>query len=406
MHLDEKYLCTLKSATTKAFRRSNSRYNPHCLIRLPRFTARSPKNNPGIANLTILLFDAQFSFSTMKATSIFLFRNSLFRVVFATLLFIIILSGSLQADSGNATQNGTWGNNSTWLINGVNRTPTCGDTLTIPVGRTVSVVAQHNYVPCIIPLIIVVYGTLEFTNGNKLDLPCGSVVYIMSGGLIRKSTSGGGNSTLISICNIVEWKAGDGDLQGPDVLGNGSLPVELVSFDAQNEGPAVRLTWTTATEQNNDFFTLERSSDGLYFEPFATVNGAGNSSFTIDYNHLDEDPLSGLSYYRLKQTDFDGKFSYSDIVPVFRGERNRFEILNVSAETTDDIRITWLFPYNGYCWMQLYDLTGRKLADEMIRSSSGVNSSKIQAIVPASGLYIVSLSDEMTMESATFRAGH
>ncbi len=94
------------------------------------------------------------------------------------------------------------------------------------------------------------------------------------------------------------------------------LPIELLSFNAVPKGKVVDIGWTTATEFNNDYFTVERSTDACTFEGVAMVDGAGNSQSVRNYEALDTNPIYGLSYYRLKQTDFDGKYSYSDIVPV------------------------------------------------------------------------------------------
>ncbi len=98
------------------------------------------------------------------------------------------------------------------------------------------------------------------------------------------------------------------------------LPIELVSFTAQpNAEKQVVLNWTTALEINNDYFTIERSTDGVNFEEVALVNGAGNSQQENTYSTVDAAPVSGLSYYRLKQTDFDGGFEYSGMVNVTIG---------------------------------------------------------------------------------------
>src|SRR4051812_15110773 len=97
------------------------------------------------------------------------------------LLFVLtlLISGSKSfAAHGSSNANGNWNNPSTWLFNGVPRTPMCGDTITIPVTSTVTVNSQEDYTGCVIPMIIIVSGTLQFTNGNKLDLPCGSTVVI------------------------------------------------------------------------------------------------------------------------------------------------------------------------------------------------------------------------------------
>ena len=103
------------------------------------------------------------------------------------------------------------------------------------------------------------------------------------------------------------------------------LPIKLLKFDAKRNQEVVDLSWATATEINNQYFTLERSSDAREFLPFATIAGAGNSSTTTNYAFVDRDPLPGISYYRLKQTDYDGKFTYSDPVAVrFDDSNNTF----------------------------------------------------------------------------------
>jgi hypothetical protein len=95
---------------------------------------------------------------------------------------------------------------------------------------------------------------------------------------------------------------------------NGPLPIELLVFDASlNDKNIVDLNWATATEINNDFFTVEKSRDGINFEPFTMVDGAGNSTSVLYYQTEDTEPFEGITYYRLKQTDYDGAYSYSDI---------------------------------------------------------------------------------------------
>lgn len=90
------------------------------------------------------------------------------------------------------------------------------------------------------------------------------------------------------------------------VNSNAILPVEMVAFTAVCSDEQVEVQWTTASEINNDFFTIERSADALNYMPLGTVSGVGNSSVLQNYFFTDTDPLSGTSYYRLKQTDFDG----------------------------------------------------------------------------------------------------
>ncbi len=94
------------------------------------------------------------------------------------------------------------------------------------------------------------------------------------------------------------------------------LPIELIAFNASAAGSEVHLNWSTASELNNDYFTVERSKDGLSWEEVVRVDGAGNSIHRLDYSSVDKRPYAGLSYYRLKQTDFDGQYSISKVVSV------------------------------------------------------------------------------------------
>lgn len=92
------------------------------------------------------------------------------------------------------------------------------------------------------------------------------------------------------------------------------LPIELLSFDGTYTSDGNLLKWITASEINNDYFVLERSSDGVNFVTIAKVKGAGNSTSNIDYSYLDVWASAGINYYRLKQIDFDGNFSYSNVI--------------------------------------------------------------------------------------------
>ncbi len=93
-----------------------------------------------------------------------------------------------------------------------------------------------------------------------------------------------------------------------------TLPVELLYFTARSEGNAVLINWATATEINNDYFSIEKSKDGITFQELSKVNGAGNSDEKIEYQAVDESPFNGITYYRIKQTDFDGQYEYSNLI--------------------------------------------------------------------------------------------
>jgi hypothetical protein len=91
------------------------------------------------------------------------------------------------------------------------------------------------------------------------------------------------------------------------------LPLDITSFTAQPQGHTVDLQWTTASEQNSSYFTLERSQDGLNWSPIGQVKAAGNSQQLLQYNYVDQTPLTGANYYRLQEVADDGSSIYSPI---------------------------------------------------------------------------------------------
>lgn len=93
-----------------------------------------------------------------------------------------------------------------------------------------------------------------------------------------------------------------------------TLPVELISFDAQKTGDNILISWQTASEQNSDYFDIEHSADAINFKSLSRLNAQGNASTLSEYTYMDKAPTKGINYYRLKQMDIDGKYEYSHIV--------------------------------------------------------------------------------------------
>jgi hypothetical protein len=149
-----------------------------------------------------------------------------------------------------------------------------------------------------------------------------------------------------------------------------ALPIELKQFRAKLHGKEVQLNWITATEVNNDFFTIERSSDGENFEPILTVKGAGNSSTDRSYEATDPDPLSGTSYYRLRQTDYDGKSTVSNIEAVkFTETISGLNIFPNPFENQFQVDFNSSNDMNGE--INLTDIGGKLIRHESISISKG-----------------------------------
>ena len=132
------------------------------------------------------------------------------------------------------------------------------------------------------------------------------------------------------------------------------LPIKLLSFTAKNKDKNIELNWKTATETNNDYFVIERSKDAKTFTPISSIDGAGNSNILIKYSTLDQNPLQGTAYYRLKQTDFDGTFSYSNIVAVSTSSTND----NSNIIFSNNILKTSNLNNETYS-LNIYDVNGR-----------------------------------------------
>ena len=310
-------------------------------------------------------------------------------------------SRSVNAAVGSAIASGHWNNNSTWSFGGVNRVPVNGDTVNIASGYTVSVAAQNDYTGSTTLIFITVGGTLQFTNGNKLSLPCNSTVDILSGGLVKKATAGGGNSTFIEICGTIEWKAGDGPLPGPVTLGGNTLPIELLYFKAELNNEIVDLYWATSTEMNNDYFSVERSENGKSFDVIFTMRGAGNSSTNRYYSLVDNMPLSGTSYYRLKQTDFDGKFSYSPIVAIRLKEKDAFDLKAVSAEASS-LALMLQDPKGGVRSLTVSSMDGKIVTQANLETQRGINRYLIPGIYLKGGIYTLTVQTDDEISSLKF----
>ncbi len=123
-------------------------------------------------------------------------------------------------------------------------------------------------------------------------------------------------------CNNTAGSASGSNGDGIFIGTPNPLPIELLFFTAFPSENIIQLEWQTASEVNNDYFTVERSKDAKNWEFVTRVSGAGNSNTSINYYDIDKKPYSGISYYRLKQTDFDGKYEYSSIVAVELNKEN------------------------------------------------------------------------------------
>ena len=137
--------------------------------------------------------------------------------------------------------------------------------------------------------------------------------------------------------------------------------MKLLSFSGECNNGTVNLSWLTATETNNDFFTVERSADATNWETVTVVKGAGNSNQVLSYSGIDEFPLDGTSYYRLKQTDFDGKFEIFDAVVSDCGNSYQSNVDYYPNPFSSEVLMNIDNLVNGHGAIKIFDVLGNQV---------------------------------------------
>jgi hypothetical protein len=210
-------------------------------------------------------------------------------------------------------------------------------------------------------------------------------------GAMWRNDGNGGTSGTTSNGTVSGATANSG--YGPFTLASSTfanpLPIELILFNATPVDHEVVLDWVTATETNNDYFTIERTADGINFETIITVAGAGTTAHEMHYSAKDENPRDGISYYRLKQTDFNGQVSYSTLRSVImETAEETFSVYpNPSA---GEFRLNMPGDADEPAVLDIYDAGGRIVAHE----SGTVGLLREQHFNLPAGIYFVKLTKE------------
>ena len=282
--------------------------------------------------------------------------------------------------SGNFTVN-----NGSITVNSPN-TLTISGNLTFNNGSTVLVNSGGG---------IHVTGNFENKNGsNNIDI-LGSLTIV---GNFRNGT-GAGTDALINVGSTGTIHYGGscsnpGDVtDGVDTFtgcDNSILPIELVFFRGNHERGVNILEWQTATEINNDFFSIERSQDARTWEEIAKVAGNGNSDVILDYQYRDERPLYGSNYYRLKQVDYDGKSEYFHIILIKTGDLPDLSIESTFPNpTTDELQVNYLSNNTIPIKLNIYDSNGLSVIKRDVENRPGFNQLVLSTDHLAPGIYLL-----------------
>lgn len=171
------------------------------------------------------------------------------------------------------------------------------------------------------------------------------------------------------------------------------LPIELLSFEAQiTDEKQVELLWETASEINNDYFTIERSKDAVNWEVLGTLDAVGNSSQVEKYSLTDKQPLPTVSYYRLKQTDIDGQFSYSSIQSISLNE-NQTEVELYPNPTKGILRLSGV--QTQLNTVEVYNALGQNVSTHVRISRIDEQSLELDLSALKAGTYYVKTADAM-----------
>ncbi len=154
-------------------------------------------------------------------------------------------------------------------------------------------------------------------------------------------------------------------------INNEPLPIELIDFTVKNTEYGNELFWSTASEINNEYFILEISDDAINFFEIAKLEGAGNSSQTLNYSYLDNSFTTEISYYRLKQVDFDKKFTYSKIISVANTLTAEFSIY--PNPVVENINIEFLSQVENEYIVDIFNQNSQKVYSEKLNISKGFN---------------------------------
>ena len=169
------------------------------------------------------------------------------------------------------------------------------------------------------------------------------------------------------------------------------LPVELLNFNATPVHENVKLDWTTVSEINNDYFTVQKSIDGAVWEDVNEVNGNGTTQSTHLYATMDREPFSGTSYYRLKQTDFDGAFTYSETrtvrfelessLALYPNPANDYSILEGTLIDASEVRV--------------FNTTGQEVTNHVSIQKQSDQRVRLAFNELSAGVYWISVNEEV-----------
>jgi len=170
-----------------------------------------------------------------------------------------------------------------------------------------------------------------------------------------------------------------------------TLPVELLALEGQNKGDYNQLYWKTATEQNSDYFEVQRSTNGTDFIRLGQVEAAGTSLQVRSYDFQDNRPHIGIGYYRLKMVDTDGSFTYSNVVAIAISLRDNVAVFPVP--TSHALNVVYDAAVTGEITVNVVDALGKTLMTNVENTGQGFNQFEYNVSQLPVGTYFITIFD-------------
>lgn len=248
-------------------------------------------------------------------------------------------------------------------------------------------------------------GTYNITLSSRSQTNASAI----GGFTVVKSINSGSSWILDGTCVISSTAASASrtGLSGFGQFGVGQvsspLPIQLISFTAVEKDDHNLLEWITLAEVNNEVFTLERSSNGNDFYEIGTVPGAGNSKVILSYSFKDMKPLSGVNYYRLRQTDYDGTSTTSRIIAIRRHGSGTFNVIASPNPSKGIFNLAVSASTTGMYKLKVTNASGKGIIEDQVEISGDHMKLPLDLTSFQSGLYNLTLEEPISGESIVIR---
>jgi hypothetical protein len=321
------------------------------------------------------------------------------RTVLQAMAFFVVFSAHSALAQCTAVVNGNWNNAATWSCGVV---PTCGQSIIIPAGITVTVntnvnLEESSSPSCNTPTFVEVFGTLNFGSGRKMYLACNSNVVIHVGGTVNPHVSGAGESNLIEICNTVVWAASNGSATGPLLFGPPlGLASRVEDFRAAWEDNSLVVEWVAISEKDNSYFTVSVSNGNADWKVLQHISGIGDHELSVPYmTTINETNLtSDLFALKLSSTDISGQLFDHGVIYIEKElggatlypnpSKDGFVVINTRQPGLELLRL------------ELFSFDGRKLQISGSKKAPGVFLINTEEL--PSGLYYISVPEDKMLK--------